>query len=364
MFFLLCSFFFFLCSFFFFVLFFFVLFLSADDEILSILSETKDVTKVQPHLKKCFEGIVNVEFMDENRIGAMISREKEYIPLSQEVDPNGKAVEIWMTELQDQMKITIRDHVKDSIADYIVTPRGTWMQNWPGMCVINCSQFHWTREMELAINAKGTQGLVEELEKQKLQLAEMTILVRGKLSKNARTSIGALTVMDVHARDVGMKMISNGVDNVNDFDWLSQLRYYWREGEQTFWSNQGIAENMYCQMVASVREFGYEYLGNSFRLVITPLTDKCYLTLMGALQMVSCCCCCCDMNLRIFFLSRYYTESTNSCMYQFLPLYLFFSLSFLFSPLSLSSLTNLKHRYLVVRLLVQLVQVKQKQSKI
>ena len=69
----------------------------ADDEILSILSETKDVTKVQPHLKKCFEGIVNVEFLDENRIGAMISREKEYIPMSEVVDPNGKNVEDWMT---------------------------------------------------------------------------------------------------------------------------------------------------------------------------------------------------------------------------------------------------------------------------
>ena len=245
----------------------------SNDELLSILSESKDVKLVQPHLKKCFEGIDKVKFLDNLSIDRMISPEGEEVMLSEIIDPVEKNVESWMLELEGMMRLSIRDVMEMAIEDYTVTPRPRWMQKWAGMCVLNGSQMHWTAEMEDLFIKEGSKGPQIFYDRQIAQLADMTILVRGKLSSAARTTVGALTVIDVHARDVIKKLVDDEVDTKDNFGWTSQLRYYWN-GELT------------AQMVAATRPYGYEYLGNSFRLVITPLTDKCYLTLMGALQMI------------------------------------------------------------------------------
>jgi len=107
------------------------------------------------------------------------------------------------------------------------------------------------------------------------------VLIRGKLDALARITLGSLTVIDVHARDVTKKMAASGVSKLNDFDWISQLRYYWEDGPTV----DACDGDMKVVMISSKRPYGYEYLGNTLRLVITPLTDKCYMTLMGALQM-------------------------------------------------------------------------------
>jgi dynein heavy chain len=47
----------------------------------------------------------------------------------------------------------------------------------------------------------------------------MIRIVGTDLEKLQRIAMGALIVIDVHAKEVISRMIKSKVDNVNDFDW-------------------------------------------------------------------------------------------------------------------------------------------------
>uniref|UniRef100_A0A8C3UWY6 Dynein axonemal heavy chain 1 n=1 Tax=Catharus ustulatus TaxID=91951 RepID=A0A8C3UWY6_CATUS len=242
----------------------------SDDELLEILSQTKDPTAVQPHLHKCFENIARLKFQQDLQITHMYSGEGEEVKLFSSITPT-ENVEDWLLEVEKSMKASVRDNIEKSTAVYPETPRTRWVLEWPGQVVIAGCQIFWTKEVSEALEAGDLSSrLYPQLS---AQLGDLVALVRGRLSKMQRAVLSALIVIEVHAKDVAAKLIEENVTSMNDFEWISQLRYYWTRGD------------LYIRAVNAEFIYGYEYLGNTGRLVITPLTDRCYLTLTGALHL-------------------------------------------------------------------------------
>ncbi|XP_055373574.1 dynein axonemal heavy chain 3 [Condylostylus longicornis] len=257
-------------------LFFARFFFLSNDELLEILSETKDPMRVQPHMKKCFEGIYALNFDENQEITAIISSEDEVVKLQKKVSPaiaNG-LVEIWLKELEMVMTETIHERLKQAWEDYFAIERIRWVLTWPGQIVQAIACTAWTSETGEAIEANK---ISEYVDKCATQIDELVGLVRNPLSSGQRITIEALIILDVHARDVTKNLADENISSLIEFDWISQLRYSWKQ--------ESKIDYLTVSMVVTDIRYALEYLGNISRLVVTPLTDRCYRTLMGALKL-------------------------------------------------------------------------------
>ena len=108
----------------------------------------------------------------------------------------------------------------------------------------------------------------------------MVGVIRKDLTNIQRSVMANLIVIDVHARDVTKRLIRDKVSSTTDFAWICQLRYYW--DEPSINDQHGVV----VRQTNAMFYYGWEYLGVVPRLVITPLTDKCFVTLTGALNLL------------------------------------------------------------------------------
>ena len=122
----------------------------------------------------------------------------------------------------------------------------------------------WCRDVSEILEREGNtlKDMQTFEEKSFKDLNKLAAIVRGKLDKLARSVLCSLITLDVHARDMITGMVRSKVSHIDNFEWQKQLRYYW----------DVELDNCVVRMSSSLYVYGYEYLGSSARLVITPLT--------------------------------------------------------------------------------------------
>uniref|UniRef100_A0AAY4DTA3 Dynein, axonemal, heavy polypeptide 9 like n=1 Tax=Denticeps clupeoides TaxID=299321 RepID=A0AAY4DTA3_9TELE len=257
-------------------------FVSATDllEIVSKGTQPKEVTR---HLLKLFDNLADLKFLEEEReYGAialgMYSREREYVPFSEPCICEGQVIHIWLNGLEAAMRCTVRNEIMEAVAAYEDKPRDQWLLDYPAQVALTGSQIWWATDVGIAFQRveEGFENALKDYNKKQItQLNSLINMLLGDLTPGDRQKIMTLCTIDVHARDVVAKLITQKVTSAQAFVWLSQLRHRWDEQQK----------HCYINICDAQFQFSYEYLGNTNRLVITPLTDRCYITLTQSLHL-------------------------------------------------------------------------------
>ncbi|CAH1986860.1 unnamed protein product [Acanthoscelides obtectus] len=253
-------------------------------DLLDVLSNGNQPELVVKHLTKLFDSIAKLNFgkkedntLDKSIIG-MYAKDGEYVQFNQTTSCDGP-VEVWLNRVQDSMRCSIRLYIGDGVLSYEEKPRDQWLFDFPAQVSLCGTQIWWTTEVNIAFSRleEGYDNALRDYyKKQVSQLSTLISLLLGDLSKQDRQKIMTICTIDVHSRDVVGKLIQMKVESASAFPWVSQLRHRWQESEKQCYANICDAQFRYS----------YEYLGNTPRLVITPLTDRCYITLTQSLHLV------------------------------------------------------------------------------
>ena len=242
------------------------------EELVAILSNSQDLVSMQKYIVKCFEAI-NLVLIEDKKIVGMISPEGESVYFVNSIElyigDEIKSIEIWMLDIEKEMFACMKALMINCIRDW-TSDLMRWVSRWPSQLIHAGLMMLWTSEAEKSI----TEGSLQEyfqVQNDKLQVLVET--VRGKLPALERSTFSTMIVLEVHNKDIIEGLLAKKVQNISDFAWFNNMRYYL------------AGAVMEINMLDCRQVYGYEYLGNSPRLVITALTDRCYMTLMGAMNM-------------------------------------------------------------------------------
>ena len=194
---------------------------------------------------------------------------KEEVEFSKPLTLVGK-VETYLSDVIDTMRASLNDIAAKSVQTHKTTDRDTWLKQDPSQITLLVNIMAWCNTVEGYFKKiSGNKDAMSDcLQEQKDMLTGLIKIVQGDIDKPLRQKVMCMITMDTHSRDIIEKLRNEEVKSADEFQWQSQLKAYWSTDKTD--CNLRITDASFW--------YGYEYLGNGPRLVVTPLTDRIYVT--------------------------------------------------------------------------------------
>lgn len=271
-----------------------------NEDLVEIIGNSNEPAKIVQHLSKMFAAVSTLDLQAPKvesshaqgqvlfQAVSMGSKEGEVVPFHSAVSITVQVKE-WLTVVETEMAATLL-HLLEQAHAQIPGPAEdarvlAWMEAFPAQIMILASQVQWTASLETALGkqSSASSSLAATLQSIDARLKALSASVLLDLSSSTlRKKCEQLLTEMVHQRDVCRLLSANHVETRSDFQWLYHLRFY---NNPTAGTGSGTNSALSIQMSNASFAYGFEYLGVCERLVETPLTARCYLTLTQALHM-------------------------------------------------------------------------------
>ena len=261
-----------------------------------------------------------VDFGGESKsttISGIISREGEAMLLKSTVNIKSDSVDKWMKKLEDLIGETLYKAIRDGNFLYNTQEREQWFFENMSQVLMLVVQIVWTETCEnylsqmalskiklnlkdeafknspflnslnnnknkvptnLSENEEEIYEIVTYLNDYHQNLQILVKLVKQSLDPVRHKIIVGLITSEVHNRDVLEMLQKNDIRSVSDFQWEQQLRYYFQE-------TSDYRNSLVVKQINASERYGFEYHGPCSRMVVTPLNEKCWITITSALNM-------------------------------------------------------------------------------
>jgi len=253
---------------------------------------------INKNVKDCFDGIkywamtkVNEKNISDTVLGMLSADNDEVVMFENPFICTG-LVESYLSKFEAKMRNTLKEilirargcvewssmQMKDNKKPS--KTRDKWLDAFPAQISLLITNNIWTDEVEHAfeeLEGGADSAMKDYSEETRRRIKALIERVRDEpLTRDLRVKIITIITVDVHARDVVDYIVEKKIADQNNFHWRKQLRFKWAAEKK----------EMSAIVADFVEEYSYEYIGNTGRLVITPLTDRCYITLTQALNLV------------------------------------------------------------------------------
>lgn len=265
-----------------------------DEDLLEIIGNSNNISRLQKHFKKMFSGVASIILNEDSTlIEGVCSKEGEELrfisPVSVKDNPK---INVWLQLTEREIRNTLACLLAKAVVDMAKFKSGNfdpeeyikWLDTYQAQIAVLAAQIAWSESVEFALNTiskdpglgmKPLEDCLKGCENTLQILAECVLQDQPPIR---RRKLEHLITEFVHKRDVTRDLIQQKIDSAKSFAWLRLMRFYFDPRQQD------VSSQLLIQMANAKFYYGFEYLGVQDKLVQTPLTDRCYLTMTQALE--------------------------------------------------------------------------------